>query len=69
MTPYQVIEVEVHHHPRLYGRSQFFRVKSLLTTLGQLMRLYIRTVILAPFVKADPVRAMIWHDDSSTRTP
>lgn len=32
-------EVGVHHYPRRHGRSQFFRVKSLLTTLYQLIRL------------------------------
>ncbi len=36
----EVVEVGVHHYPRLYGRSQFFRVKSLAVTLGQLLRLW-----------------------------
>ena len=40
-----VAEVGVHHYPRLHGKSQFFRVKSLATTLAQLIRLWIRTVI------------------------
>jgi glycosyltransferase involved in cell wall biosynthesis len=40
-----VTEVGVHHYPRLHGRSQFFRLKSLLTTLAQLIRLYVRTVL------------------------
>lgn len=43
-----VEEVGVHHYPRLYGRSQFFRIKSLLTTFGQLLRLFTRLVVLAP---------------------
>ena len=47
LSPYRVVEVGVHHYPRLHGRSQFFRVKSLLITLGQLIRLYIRLVVLA----------------------
>lgn len=34
-----VAEVGVHHYPRLHGRSQFFRVRSLLATLYQLVRL------------------------------
>ena len=38
----RVVEVAVHHYPRLHGRSQFFRVRSLLTTLYQLTRLWIR---------------------------
>ena len=41
-----VAEVGVHHFPRLYGRSQFFRVRSLLTTFRQLLDLYWRLVVL-----------------------
>ena len=40
-----VVEVGVHHYPRLHGRSQFFRVKSLAVTFTQLMSLWFR---LAP---------------------
>lgn len=40
-----VAEVGVHHYPRLHGKSQFFRLKSLATTFMQLIRLWIRTVI------------------------
>lgn len=43
----KVEEVGVHHYPRLHGRSQFFRVRSLIVTLFQLIRLYVRLVILA----------------------
>lgn len=32
-------EVGVHHYPRVHGKSQFFRLKSLLNTLYQLVRL------------------------------
>jgi glycosyltransferase involved in cell wall biosynthesis len=39
-----VVEVGVHHYPRLHGRSQFFRVKSLLTTLEQIVSLHFRIV-------------------------
>lgn len=56
MSPYQVVEVPVHHHPRLHGRSQFFRTKSLATTFAQLGKLYVRTVLLAPFFRQEPVR-------------
>lgn len=35
-----VVEVGVHHYPRLYGRSQFFRLPSLASTLWQLVRLW-----------------------------
>ena len=41
----EVNEVGVHHYPRLYGRSQFFRVKSLAITFSQLLRLWFRLVI------------------------
>jgi len=43
----EVKEVGVHHYPRLYGRSQFFRFRSLATTFVQLLRLWIRLVLLA----------------------
>jgi len=33
-------EIPVNHHPRLHGRSQFFRTKSLLLTFFQLCRLF-----------------------------
>ena len=42
----EVKEIGVHHYPRLYGSSQFFRVRSLATTFSQLLRLWIRLVIL-----------------------
>ena len=41
----QVAEIGVHHYPRLHGRSQFFRVRSLAVTLVQLLRLWVRLVI------------------------
>lgn len=40
LTPWRVAEVGVRHYPRLHGRSQFFRIRSLLTTFYQLTRLY-----------------------------
>ncbi len=42
----QVREVGVHHYPRLHGRSQFFRLRSLLQTLYQLFRLWTHVVLL-----------------------
>jgi len=45
LSPYRVVEAPVHHYPRLHGRSQFFRVRSLARTLYQLVRLYLRLVI------------------------
>jgi len=41
-----VIEVGVHHYPRLHGTSQFFRVRSLANTFGQLLKLWVKLVVL-----------------------
>jgi glycosyltransferase involved in cell wall biosynthesis len=38
-------EVGVHHYSRRHGRSQFFRVKNLLTTLQQLLRLRLQLLV------------------------
>ena len=46
LTSWRVAEVGVHHYPRLYGQSQFFRFRSLLSTLRQLLELYLRLVVL-----------------------
>jgi glycosyltransferase involved in cell wall biosynthesis len=46
MSGCKVAEVGVHHYPRMHGRSQFFRFRSLLTTLNQLMKLYVQLVVL-----------------------
>lgn len=54
-----IVEVGVHHYPRLYGRSQFFRVKSLWQTLRQLTRLYLRLVLFAPSGKEKPTRSVV----------
>ncbi|MBZ5619756.1 MAG: glycosyltransferase family 2 protein [Acidobacteriia bacterium] len=41
-----VEEVGVHHYPREHGTSQFFRVRSLAITFYQLLRLWVRLVVL-----------------------
>ena len=41
----EAVEVPVSHYPRLHGRSQFFRVRSLTTTFVQLWGLYLRLVL------------------------
>lgn len=46
MSGCEIAEVGVHHYRRLHGRSQFFWVKSLLSTFGQILRLYARLVVL-----------------------
>jgi glycosyltransferase involved in cell wall biosynthesis len=40
-----VVEIGVHHYPRLHGRSQFFRLRSLLKTLFELIRLWLKVVV------------------------
>lgn len=42
LLPWRVVEVGVHHYPRLHGRSQFFRIRSLLNTLYQITRLWLQ---------------------------
>jgi glycosyltransferase involved in cell wall biosynthesis len=42
----EVLEVGVHHYPRRHGTSQFFRMRSLAVTLFQLVRLWVRLVVL-----------------------
>ena len=46
----EVKEVGVSHLPRLHGRSQFFRVRSLAVTFYQLLRLWVRLVVLREMV-------------------
>jgi glycosyltransferase involved in cell wall biosynthesis len=41
LLPIRVVEVGVHHYPRMHGRSQFFRVRSLANTFSQLLRLWV----------------------------
>lgn len=53
LSPHRVVEVGVHHYPRLHGRSQFFRVRSLLVTFYQLSRLYVRLVVMPAFTGKD----------------
>lgn len=57
MSSYRVVEVGVHHYPRRHGRSQFFRFQSLMTTLYQLLRLYLRLVAAPAFTGKDRRRA------------
>jgi len=56
LCPYLVEEVGVHHYPRRHGRSQFFRLRSLLVTLLQLGNLYI-SLVLVPQVTGRDVRS------------
>ena len=45
LTRWKVVEVGVHHYPRLHGRSQFFRLPSLFRTFRQLLALYCKLVL------------------------
>lgn len=45
----EVKEVGVHHYARQYGRSQFFRIKSLFQTFYQLFRLWVWLLVLPRF--------------------
>ena len=47
LSGWQVEEIGVHHYPRLHGRSQFFRLRSLAITFAQLLRLWVRLVVLS----------------------
>ena len=56
-----VEEVGVHHYARLYGRSQFFRVRSLAATLTQLVRLWIRLVLVPSLSPKRVGRMFSWR--------
>ena len=47
LSGFSVVEVPVHHYARLHGRSQFFRLRSLLTTFAQSLCLYLSLVVVA----------------------
>jgi glycosyltransferase involved in cell wall biosynthesis len=57
-----VAECGVHHYPRLYGRSQFFRWRSLLTTFRQMLGLWWELVAV-PFFRRRPTTP---HADSDS---
>ncbi len=42
----EVEEAPVHHFARQHGESQFFRLRPLMKTFGQLMRLWVRMMVL-----------------------
>ncbi len=52
MSGAEVVEVPVHHYPRVHGKSQFFRVRSLATTFVQLCALF-RRLVLVPLCGSD----------------
>lgn len=60
MTGCGVAEVAVSHYPRLHGRSQFFRWRSLLSTARQFARLYVKLVLLPAVGAAARSIASLW---------
>jgi glycosyltransferase involved in cell wall biosynthesis len=50
LSAWKVVEVGVHHYPRLHGHSQFFRLPSLFRTLRQLVGLYFRLLPPLPWM-------------------
>jgi hypothetical protein len=50
----EVVELPVHHYARQHGRSQFFRVKSLISTFVQLLQVFWRLVVSASLRREDP---------------
>ncbi len=61
MTGCPVAEVAVNHYPRLYGRSQFFRWRSLATTARQFARLWLKLVLSPAFGRAWRAAAGLWR--------
>jgi hypothetical protein len=59
MTGCPVAEVAVSHYPRLHGRSQFFRWRSLLRTARQFGRLYWKLVLLPFFLSKSRAAAAV----------
>jgi hypothetical protein len=46
----RIVEVPVHHYPRVSGRSQFFTFSKVLLSLTMLLRLW-SDIVLAPAVR------------------
>lgn len=61
LSRWRVVEVGVHHYPRLHGRSQFFRFRSLLKTLYQLLRLYVQLVAASSVLLAQNTLEWLSH--------
>ena len=61
-----VAEVGVHHYARIYGHSQFFRVRSLLTTFSQLVNLWVKLVVVGERRKA-PVESTSEQPSEASR--
>jgi hypothetical protein len=51
----RVVEVPVHHYHRLHGRSQFFNVKRVFWTGVDVLRLWVKLVVLGRGRTSPPV--------------
>lgn len=65
----EVIELPVHHYPRQYGSSQFFRVGSLVSTFAQLCSLFWRLVLAPAFSKDRIARPALVNEIDATHDP
>jgi hypothetical protein len=52
----RMIEVPVHHYPRSYGRSEFFRLKHLRRNFGQLFSTWWRLIAAPAFSRNSNIR-------------
>ena len=65
---FRVVEVPVHHYHRLHGRSQFFNFKRVFWTGIDVMRLWVKLVVLGrgrtnpPVLSSAPIHAKIRRD-------
>ena len=69
LTDCGVAEIGVHHYPRLHGRSQFFRVRSLAITLTQLVKMWVKLVVLGNWCQTPqfPISARGFDQSRSSR--
>ncbi len=59
LSGWQFEEVGVHHYPRLHGRSQFFRVRSLMKTFYQLIKLRVQLFSMLALTAGPPLLMVI----------
>jgi glycosyltransferase involved in cell wall biosynthesis len=67
LTDCDVVEIGVRHYPRLHGRSQFFRVKSLAVTFSQLAKLWIRLVLMPGLRRKTPWKLLLRYANAASR--
>lgn len=67
LTDCDVVEVGVHHYPRLHGKSQFFRVKSLAKTFAQLLGLWQRLVLMPGLRRITPRKLLLRYANQASR--